>query len=427
MKMLSSNQFLKASQMEKTYFWGKFLKMQLKICDRFFSILLKFYYYLGIFLGIFVFQMKKGKSRLSNRWFLKVYSVFIAVFQLLICVPFFYVNYFMFLVQFMNENDKEMLKLVIDLHLAGVILSFCALMTSLYFDKIKISDLVEELLDLKKVLIDSNNFELPKKTYKGLIIVKTLFLDTLPLVSVILKCIGVFQVYNEPKAFSLFAFAFFHLFTNLGQHLISITHLYCTYLNKILNVKLIGMLEMLTNLQLKFSTESLYQDINEILIFHEKITRFVCKLTKFSGLFTTAFIISNFVSIVSQFFSNFALNSSHIPAIYFTNFILLVNCIFQVFFIIYASNQVTETNSETLEITRNLYKVTTERNAEERVSFSKFSPLFIDGNFLLFLSLKLESYIIKLLTYKVEIQPMRLFTINNSLINDVSYWKRQQN
>lgn len=345
------------------------------------TVLLLCYYFFGVLTGIFKFKLVNNQHwRTQKSKFLRVYGIVVHTILLFVALPYCYVYYFAYVKEKTPEKQKFVTKITLDLQFFGVAVSFPVLLQCLYSNRIDIEEFINEAIALRELLIDSKNLLPSASLYFRLILMKSLILEMFPLFSVTNKAISLYLKFKEPKIFSLFILLVIFVTTTFSVMLTCSTFLYCAYLIEILNVRL----SRLIDLKNDFST-SLYREINEILILHERVVNFVLKLTKFSGVLVTACLLRNFVTIVSQvpdkiqifsiinyfkfqFFVNFAMDDI-LLSVFLANMFSLWNNSMQILFIIYASFQVTETNLKTVDLMRRFLTKNHYRNLDKRVNY----------------------------------------------------------
>lgn len=257
--------------------------------------LINFYYFIGVLFGIFKFKFSNVTKRAEKSTNIKVYGIFIVNFLLFVGLPLSYIYYTRRLQERLAEVDKRTLKLVINLQFAAIIMAYCAFIKCVCYSRTNIADFVNEGLAMKTHIADCNEPIRLAKIFYRLIVTKTIFLDVVPHIFMIFRAYSTYNMHGDAKVFCYIFFAVSHSSTSMGVQFVNSAFIYCAYLLEILNVKM-------RNIIGRHSKELFisYREIDEILLFHDKIANFVLRLTKFTGILMATFIFSHFLTILTQ-------------------------------------------------------------------------------------------------------------------------------
>lgn len=254
-----------------------------------FSFTIKLWYFFGIIFGIFTFRVKYGKVR--NKIYLKFYSYFLHIFILFFGLPVTYIKYYKFV--FEKIIQEPLAVLVIDITFVELILSYLLLTKTLFFNKIKISDLMQDGLNLQNCLNEFFKSNPASSKYFRLICLKFVFFDVIPILALLYNTYALlYQLYNEPGVFTMTFAIVASSILNVAESFKNFAYLNAAYFIGILNEELKSA-ESTNELSSKLKIE-------KILILHEKLSKFVLNLLQFSGFSSTAILNWYFVGLVCQ-------------------------------------------------------------------------------------------------------------------------------
>lgn len=260
-----------------------------------FSFFMSFFYCTGVILGIFTFKFGKNYETVVAKTYLKCYSLLLSVFLVFVGIPLSYVYYFQFIFDIIErDNLDRMIILVLNLHIAEMLIAYLALIKTLFFSKIKINDLMQEALILNRCLINFADFCPANSKYFRMTYIKILMVDISSTFLVLydVHLMNAAEDTYRPKLFFVSFLLVLYLALTVAESFKNFAYLYAADFIETLNEKL-RKIVMMNDLNVISKTE-------EILILHEKMTNFVLKLDKFSGLTTIVNLNCYFVGIISQ-------------------------------------------------------------------------------------------------------------------------------
>lgn len=244
-------------------------------------------------MGIFKFKLGNRNAELQKSKLMRAYGIFIIHFLLFIGLPYAYVHYMRYYQEKMPMANKEIIVVITNLQYICVSIAYCAFIKSVCYTDADIAGILKEGLAIENSLGGYSEITTLKRKYLRIIQLKLFGLDSIIYIASLVRTTFLYQKFGEPKVFSFILFSVSQFAVTFTIFLVFSTYLYCAYLVDVLNFKFINLI--------KHNPENsvvCHQSIEEILLLHTTISRFVLKLSKISGLLITIFLISHFTTVV---------------------------------------------------------------------------------------------------------------------------------